>query len=48
MAEIKFYQDPAKEVQVYPEINPDGNYPGVTVGLADNLSSTDGIIDVDT
>ena len=48
MAEIKFYQDPAKEVQVYPEINPDGNYPGVTVGLADNLSSTDGIVDTDT
>lgn len=42
MAEIKFYSDAAKQHQVYPEINPYGNYPGVTVGLADNLVSTDG------
>lgn len=48
MAEIKFYQDAAKTIQVYPEINPDGTYPGVTVGLADNLASTDGIVDSDT
>lgn len=48
MAEIKFYQDAAKTTQVYPEINPDGNYPGVTVGLADNLVSDQGIIDEDT
>lgn len=48
MAEIKFYQDAAHNVQVYPEINPDGNYPGVTVGLADNLTSDEGIVDTDT
>lgn len=48
MAEIKFYQDAAKTIQVYPEINPDGNYPGVTVGLADNLTSEEGITDEDT
>ena len=42
MAEIKFYQDAEKTVQIYPEINPDGNYPGVTVGLANNLISPDG------
>lgn len=48
MAEIKFYQDAAKTIQVYPEINPDGNHPGVTVGLADNLVSPDGINDTDT
>ena len=47
MAEIKFYQDAEKTNQVYPEINPDGNYPGVTVGLADNLTSDEGIIDTD-
>lgn len=43
MAEIKFYQDKEKTTQVYPEINPDGIYPGVTVGLADNLTSPDGV-----
>lgn len=48
MAEIKFYQDAAKTRQVYPEINPDGIYPGVTVGLADNLTSDEGLIDEDT
>lgn len=48
MAEIKFYQDAAKTHQVYPEINPDGIYPGVTVGLADNLTSDEGIIDTST
>jgi len=48
MAEIKFYQDAAKTHQVYPEINPDGNYPGVTVGLADNLTFDEGIEDTDT
>lgn len=42
MAEIKFYQDAEKTIQIYPEINPDGNYPGVTVGLANNLISPDG------
>ena len=48
MAEIKFYQDVEKTIQVYPEINPDGNFPGVTVGLANNLVSPDGITDTDT
>ena len=42
MAEIKFYQDAEKTVQIYPEIDPDGNFPGVTVGLANNLVSPDG------
>lgn len=46
MSEIKFYQDAEKTIQVYPEINPNGNYPGVTVGLANNLVSPDGT-DVD-
>lgn len=41
MATIKFYSDEAKTKQVYPEIDPVGNYPGVTVGLADNLISED-------
>lgn len=41
MATIKFYSDEAKTKQVYPEINPVGNYPGVTVGLADNLINED-------
>ena len=45
MAEIKFYQDAAKTIQVYPEIDPDGKFPGVTVGLADNLVSPDGVND---
>lgn len=48
MASIKFYSDSEKTNQVYPEINPDGNYPGVTVGLANNLVSPDGITDTDT
>ena len=48
MATIKFYSDSEKTNQVYPEINPDGNYPGVTVGLANNLVSPDGITDTDT
>ena len=48
MASIKFYSDSEKTNQVYPEINPDGNYPGVTVGLANNLVSPDGITDSDT
>ncbi|MBQ6344265.1 MAG: hypothetical protein IJI41_14190, partial [Anaerolineaceae bacterium] len=48
MASIKFYSDSGKTNQVYPEINPDGNYPGVTVGLANNLVSLDGITDTDT
>jgi len=48
MAEIKFYQDKEHEIQIYPEINPQGNYPGVSVGLADNLSSSGGITDTDT
>lgn len=42
MATIKFYSDKEKEHQVYPDINPDGIYPGVTVGLANNLVSEDG------
>lgn len=42
MATIKFYSDKAMEHQVYPDINPDGIYPGVTVGLANNLVSEDG------
>jgi hypothetical protein len=41
MATIKFYSDEEKTQQVYPEINPVGNYPGVTVGLADNLTNDD-------
>ena len=48
MATIKFYSDSEKTNQVYPEINPDGNYPGVTVGLANNLVSPDGITDSDS
>lgn len=48
MATIKFYSDREKTNQVYPDINPDGNYPGVTVGLANNLVSPDGITDTDT
>jgi hypothetical protein len=48
MASIKFYSDSEKTNQVYPEINPDGNYPGVTVGLANNLVSPDGITDTNT
>lgn len=48
MASIKFYSDSEKTNQVYPEINPDGNYPGVTVGLANNLVSPDGITDTAT
>ena len=48
MASIKFYSDSEKTNQVYPEINPEGNYPGVTVGLANNLVSPDGITDEDT
>ena len=48
MATVKFYSDKAKKNQVYPEINPDGNYPGVTVGLANNLVSPDGVNDTDT
>lgn len=42
---IKFYEDELKTKQVYPEIDPEGKYPGVTVGLAENLTSTDGITD---
>lgn len=48
MATVKFYNDKEKTQQVYPEIDPDGNYPGVTVGLANNLVSPDGINDTDT
>lgn len=42
---IKFFEDELKTKQVYPEIDPEGKYPGVTVGLAENLSSPDGITD---
>lgn len=42
---IKFFEDELKTKQVYPEIDPEGKYPGVTVGLAENLTSTDGITD---
>ena len=48
MVTVKFYNDKEKTQQVYPEIDPDGNYPGVTVGLANNLVSPDGINDTDT
>lgn len=48
MATVKFYDDKEKTNQVYPDINPDGNYPGVTVGLANNLTSDNGVSDVDT
>lgn len=48
MATVKFYNDKEKTQQVYPEIDPDGNYPGVTVGLANNLTSPDGVDDSDT
>mgnify|MGYP000106730440 CR=1 FL=1 len=48
MATVKFYNDKEKTQQVYPEIDPDGNYPGVTVGLANNLTSPDGVDDTDT
>lgn len=47
MATVKFYNDKDKINQVYPEIDPDGNYPGVSVGLANNLTSPDGVDDVD-
>ena len=42
---IKFYEDELKTKQVYPEIDPEGKYPGVTVGLAENLTSIDGVTD---
>lgn len=42
MATVKFFKDKEKIEQVYPEIDPDGNYPGVTVGLANNLTSSTG------
>ena len=48
MATVKFFNDKNKTQQVYPDINPDGNYPGVTVGLANNLVSPDGVTDTDT
>ncbi len=48
MAEIKFYQDAEKTIQIYPEIDPNGNFPGVTVGLANNLVSPDGNVDTDS
>lgn len=48
MATVKFYNDKEKTQQVYPEINPDGNYPGVTVGLANNLTSPEGVDDAET
>ena len=48
MATVKFFNDKEKTQQVYPDINPEGNYPGVTVGLANNLVSPDGITDTDT
>lgn len=35
---IQFYEDEAKTNLVYPEIDPNGIYPGVTVGLADNFT----------
>lgn len=47
MATVKFYNDKDKINQVYPEIDPDGNYPGVSVGLANNLTSPDGVDDTD-
>ena len=42
---IKFFEDELKTKQIYPEIDPEGKYPGVTVGLAENLTSQDGITD---
>lgn len=48
MATVKFYNDKDKINQVYPEIDPDGNYPSVSVGLANNLTSPDGVDDADT
>lgn len=48
MATVKFYNDKDKINQVYPEIDPDGNYPGVSVGLANNLTSPDGVDDAET
>ena len=48
MATVKFFNDKEKTQQVYPDINPEGNYPGVTVGLANNLVSPDGIYDTKT
>ena len=42
---IKFFEDELKTKQVYPEIDPEGKYPGVTVGLAENFTSPDGITD---
>lgn len=48
MATVKFFNDKNKTQQVYPDINPDGNYPGVTVGLANNLTSSTGVDDTDT
>lgn len=35
---IKFFEDALKTNQVYPDIDPQGIYPGVTVGLAENLA----------
>ena len=45
MPTVKFYRDEEKQHQVYPDIDPDGIFPGVTVGLANNLTSPDGLSD---
>lgn len=39
---ITFYEDKEKTIKAYPEIDPNGKYPGVSVGLADNLICEDG------
>lgn len=48
MSKIKFYEDANKQNQVYPEIDPNSVLPNARVGLADNLTSPDGITDADT
>mgnify|MGYP003470825688 FL=1 len=39
---ITFYEDKEKTIKAYPEIDPNGKYPGISVGLADNLICEDG------
>lgn len=48
MSKIKFYEDAEKQNQVYPELDPNTVLPNARVGLADNLTSPDGITDTAT
>lgn len=44
MAEIHFYSDEEKQNEIYPAIDPAGVYPSVTVGFANNLTSSSKIV----